>query len=121
MFVLCNAFSINMLTRTNGARDLAFIPVAREAARNLVVNHGARGEFACAIGHADTARVVATDLGLPELTDEWVSIAETRPTVSAEGNSLIVAQYRGPRLPVGATTLPDGAVIEYWQVYPAVR
>ena len=117
MFVLVNAFSINMLTRANGARDLAFIPVHRDAARNLVVNHSARGEFACAIGHADTARIVATDLGLPERAEEWAAIAETRPNASAEGNSLIVAQYRGPRLPVGATALPEGAVIEYWQVY----
>jgi len=121
MFVLCNAFSINMLTRANGARDLTFVPVAREAARNLVINHSARGEFQCAIGHADTARVVASDLGLPERATEWAAIAETRPNVVFDGNSLVVAQYRGPRLPAAATELPEGAVIEYWQVYPALR
>lgn len=117
MFILVNAFSINMLDRAKGARDVAFIPVQRNAARNLVVNHNARGEFVCAIGHEDTARVVAADLQLPEYADEWAVIAKTRPNVSAEGNSLIVAQYRGPRLPAGATELPEGATIEYWQVY----
>jgi len=82
-----------------------------------VVNSAQYDDFQCAVGHADTARLVAVDIGLPELAEAWAAIAATRPTVSAEGNSLIVAQYRGPRLPEGATTLPDGAVIEYWQVY----
>ena len=117
MFILTNAFSINMLDRSRGARDISFIPVAQEAARALVVNHSVRNEFACAIGHANTAQIVATDLGLPERAEEWAKIAEERPTVSLGNNSLIVAQYHGPRLPEGAIELPEGASVEYWQVY----
>ncbi len=117
MFYLVNSFSINMLDRKSGARDISFIPVAREAVKNLVINHSFREEFACAIGHEDTARAVAIDLGMPELAEPWAEIAKTRPTISAEGNSLIVAQYRGERLPAGTTELPIGAILEYWQVY----
>lgn len=35
--------------------------------------------------------------------------ATTRPTVSvSHGDVLLVAQYRGPHLPAGATSLPEG-------------
>lgn len=31
---------------------------------------------------------------------------------------IIVAQYRGPRLPEGATQLPEGATLEFYRVMP---
>lgn len=128
-FVLCNAFSINMLSqpevrlgpppRTGGqlveaarqiqraAVTLAFVPVTVEAARRLLET--ADG-WQSAIGHADTAAVVAAVLD--------VEVPVNRVEVTLDGDtSLIVAQYRGPRLPEGATTLPEGATIEFWQVY----
>jgi hypothetical protein len=95
-------------------RDLAYIPVTAAAAANLVRNEGAQ----CAIGHPDTARIVAGLLGMPECAEEWAAIAATRPNVvMGRGDSLIVAQYVGPRLPAGTTELPPGAAIEFWQVY----
>lgn len=36
----------------------------------------------------------------------------------AEDALTLVGQYRGPRLPDGATTLPEGATIEWWHVVP---
>jgi hypothetical protein len=33
------------------------------------------------------------------------------------GEGVLVAQYRGPRLPEGATELPEGATIEWYVVY----
>ena len=113
MVVLCNAFSINMLNRRVGARNISFIPIPRVVAWALVIKENAT----CAIGHEDMARMVAIDLDMPEYAEEWAAIARTRPTVSAEDNSLIVAQYRGGRLPAGATELPPGIMIEYWYVY----
>jgi hypothetical protein len=118
-FLLCNAFSINMMDRMLGGQNVIFIPVAKAAAKALVENHRRRGEFTCAIGHPDTARVVAGLLDQSEnVAEEWAEVAATRPTVTLDREtSLIVAQYRGPRLEVGATELPEGASIEFWQVY----
>lgn len=62
-----------------------------------------------AIGHADTARIVSGMLGV-ELPANRVNVK------LAKGEKMIVAQYSGPRLPEGATTLPDGAKIEFVMV-----
>jgi hypothetical protein len=44
-------------------------------------------------------------------------IAFNRDNLSlAEADTLIVAQYRGPRLPEGAITLPEGAEIVFFKV-----
>jgi len=103
-FILVNAFSINMLAREG--HDLAFRPVNVEAVQNLNRNHG----LVSAVGHADTAAVLSNVLGF--------DVPCNRVNVELDRNhSLVVAQYRGPRLPEGATTLPEGAAIEFWQVY----
>ena len=58
------------------------------------------------IGHADTARLVSDILG--------VELPANRATVKLQkGEKMIVAQYSGPRLPEGATSLPEGAMIEF--------
>lgn len=116
--ILCNSFSLNMLSLQ--AYRLAFVPIATPAAVNLVRNSMARGEFSVAIGHENTARLVASELcpGVPDCADDWAKVARTRPTVVfGPATTLLVAQYSGPRLPEGATSLPVGAVIRYWQVY----
>jgi len=99
---LSNAFSFNMLERIN--QRIHAVPVSAEEARaHLSYPEG----FTCAIGHADTAHVVGTDLGL--------ELEACRIDVQLQaGDILVVAQYRGPRLPEGATVLPAGATIEYW-------
>ena len=103
-FVLVNAFSVNMLAREG--HDLAFRPVNVEAFQNLNRNHG----LVSAVGHADTAAVLSTLLSF--------DVACNRANVTLDrDHSLVVAQYRGPRLPEGATELPAGATIEFWQVY----
>lgn len=104
-FLICNAFSINMLGREG--QDVAFVPVNVDAVRNLLRHE----VWESAVGHADTAAVFSNVLG--------VKIPVSRATVALRRyeTSLIVGQYRGPRLPEGATTLPEGSVIEWWQVY----
>jgi hypothetical protein len=58
------------------------------------------------IGHIDTAKIISGMLG--------VELPMNRKNVKlAQGEKMIVAQYSGPRLPEGATTLPEGAKIEF--------
>lgn len=115
-----NAFSINMLAKRE-ARALDFIPLTMAEARGAVSYHNS-DEIASAIGHADTARVVAHLLDVPERAEEWEAVAATRPNVKWNGEGeLLVAQYSGPRLPEGATSLPEGAEIQFWLVRPAAR
>lgn len=65
--------------------------------------------FESAVGHADTANVFA---GVLEL-----DVPTNRVTVSLEkGEVVVVGQYRGPRLPEGATTLPEGSTIQWIKV-----
>lgn len=104
-FIITNAFSINMLNR--GGQDIAYVPITPQGVKNLLKNE----KWESAIGHADTAAVVSSVLG--------VTIPANRASIKlTKGKtSLIVAQYTGPRLPEGTTTLPEGAEIEFWQVY----
>ena len=99
-----NAFSINMLP-TEGYCSVGFTPVAKEHIAKLA----AGGWLESAVGHKETADVLSTELGHP--------IAFNRETVKLRGGQeCIVAQYIGPRLPEGATSLPEGARIEYFSV-----
>ena len=96
MFLL-NAFSLNMLV---GNADIVVRKVSESVAASLAP--------ACvsAVGHADTAAVFSSVLG--------VEIPCNRATVALkEGDLALVGQYSGPRLPEGATTLPEGAAIKW--------
>jgi hypothetical protein len=65
-----------------------------------------REEFTSIVGHADMASVLTTMLG-KEVKFNRVS------TSLKMGDELIWAQYNGPRLPEGATSLPEGAEIVF--------
>jgi hypothetical protein len=99
---LLNAFSLNML----GGHENCQLEVSRlreEAARALAAS--ARS----GVGHADTAALFSTTLGR--------EVACVRATVQlANGDRALVGQYLGPRLEVGAATLPEGARIEWFLV-----
>jgi hypothetical protein len=59
-----------------------------------------------AVGHADTAAVFSSLLGVP--------VPMERRTVTLQpGETALVGQYSGPRLPEGATTLPEEATITW--------
>lgn len=99
---LTNAFSINMLPGRETEVD--FYPLTTEEAHDILVSG-----FESAIGHKDTAAVVSQILG--------IKVSVNRVDVKLNPDvQIIVAQYTGPRLPEGVTTLPDGAKIEFWQV-----
>ena len=61
------------------------------------------------IGHADTARV------LSRMLERDIPTNRVSVTLNV-GDTAIVAQYIGPRLPEGATMLPEGAEIRFYLV-----
>lgn len=83
-------------------------PMTVNSAICEIVGHQLEGgAVVSAIGHEDTARVVSTLLKT-ELAANRISVE------LQEGNKMIVAQLSGERLPPGATTLPDGAIIDFY-------
>ncbi len=101
---ILNAFSINMLP-TESFCSVGFSPVPKDHVAKLAKS----GLFQSAIGHKETADVLSSELGAP--------IPVNRETVKLKsGDEVIVAQYIGQRLPEGATSLPEGARIEYFSV-----
>lgn len=103
MKYLCNAFSINMIPLSGAT--VKFEPCSLDCARMMVSSE----EFISAIGHAETMALVNNQLG--------TSFEANRVSLSLNpGDFLLVAQYIGPRLPEGATQLPEGAEIRYFTV-----
>lgn len=101
-FVITNAFSINMLSMDS---DLKFSRLKETEARWIAENF----QHSSAVGHADTAAVLSTVLG--------VDVPMNRTTLQMQRSvGLLVGQYKGPRLEEGATALPEGASIEWWLV-----
>jgi hypothetical protein len=100
MYIL-NAFSVNMLTDFPSA--VQFAEVSIDEAKDLA------GGATSAVGHADTAAVFSSTLG--------VQVPMARVNVSLKsGATALLGQYRGPRLPEGATALPAGATIQWLRV-----
>jgi hypothetical protein len=103
--IVTNAVSLNMLPTDIVGGAIVFLRVSVENARRLATS---RGPVVSAIGHADTARLVGQQLG--------IELSADRRSIVLGGEPVLVAQYVGPRLPEGATTLPDGARIDYFVV-----
>ena len=97
---LSNAFSLNMVPAD--AEELT-VHIKRISAAEVPVN------VESVIGHPDTARIVSGILGR-DVPANRVSVAIN------PGDVLYVAQYRGPRLPAGATELPNNATITFYRV-----
>ena len=108
---LLNAFSANMLADFPVSVNFTEIPVSEARLALLLAAEEADEPYviASAVGHADTAAVFGAALG--------VHVACCRLTLSmSAGERAILGQYNGPRLPEGATTLPDGASIRWLMV-----
>lgn len=100
MTYLSNAFSLNMLS---SSEDFTLI-------RARKVEPSEVPETAMSvIGHTDTARVLSAILAreVP---------ASRKDVVLNSGDILYVAQYKGPRLPEGATQLPEGSTLEFLEI-----
>lgn len=97
--LLLNAFSLNMFDPSSS------FPIFRE----MQVDEVKKISLESAIGHADTANILSRMLERDILVN--------RVSVSLNsGDNAIVAQYIGPRLPEGATTLPEGAKIKFYRL-----
>lgn len=95
---ILNAFSLNMISGFPCTARFDEVPL--EKARELAAG------LESAVGHADTAAVFSSLLGIP--------VAVNRTTVTLQsGDVALVGQLRGPRLPEGCKTLPDGATIQW--------
>jgi hypothetical protein len=108
---LTNSFSLNMLSPSYHVYEFQVIH-ASEAA---ILLYALQANLVNAIGHAETHTLVEQtlrkyirELHLPEPQRLTIRLAP--------GDELLVAQYTGPRLPEGATTLPQGARLEFWMV-----
>ena len=110
---ICNAFSLSMLDRQKQLTNpYQLFPLKLEEVKAILSTRDV--EIVPAVGHSNTAQIIAEMLGLP------VEKVYDRKTVKLEdGEACIVAQYVGPRLPEGATALPEGATIEWWGVSQA--
>ncbi len=102
--LVLNAFSLNMLDFDG---NISWRKIPRDIIKDMI--HGDSSivpYLKSCIGHADTAAVISNDLEF--------ELPMNRETVSLQpGQRVIVAQYKGPRLPEGATSLPEGATIDY--------
>lgn len=104
---IVNAFSLGMVDPAIRKENFSirFSPLDLSTAE-------AREQFASfksCVGHVDTAAIFSSILGFP--------VEHNRsPAVLVEGNELLLGAYTGPRLPEGSTTLPEGAVIEWFSV-----
>jgi hypothetical protein len=106
---ICNAF-LNMISAP--VADIKTIQITLAEAKEFLDV----GVESC-VGVADTAAVFSQQLG--------VHIPPARVTVElTHDETIIVGQYSGPRLPEGATALPEGATIKWFAVhvsFPAVK
>lgn len=100
--LLLNAFSVNQLTAFPAV--VRFQRLTLDEARAL-----AGAGVDSAVGHPSTAAVFSGQLGVPVPFD--------RRTVSLDpGGRALLGQYRGPRLPEGATDLPPDGAVEWFLV-----
>jgi Ni,Fe-hydrogenase maturation factor len=109
---LANAFSLNMLSEPYHLLECR--QLEPHIAALLLHIHGK--QLVNAIGHEDLDAVVNNLLTLhvPHL----VLPKPERLTVKlAPADAVIVAQYTGPRLEPGTTTLPEDARITFWLVH----
>lgn len=115
--LIANAFSLSMLDRTvqsHRAFDAVYenprIPRPCDDPIAFLADWEKAGAtIGSVVGHADTSALFSAILDRP--------IAVNRVSVKLEQDTLLlVGQYQGPRLQEGATTLPEGASIEWWTV-----
>ena len=108
--ILANAFSLGMISsivphhNNRYAYDVGLSISIKEIDASDIPE-----DAVSVIGHADTARVLSSVLGR--------EIAFNRVSYTAEhGDRIYVAQLSGPRLPEGATELPEGATFKFYKI-----
>jgi len=103
MVYLSNAFNLSMLPPGSDA-EVRVTPVTVERAREIL-----SGGFVSAIWRDEVIAVVSDYLGIPVP-------ARRLSVMLRNGDTLVVAQYSGPKLEDGETELPPGAKIMFYTV-----
>lgn len=109
MIYITNSFSLNILPPldTNTHHLLEVTRISPAMAADILANHS----WQSAIGHSDMAMLVSRMLPLGH------DIPANRVNVSMDVDDIaLVAQYSGPRLPAGASRLPNDAEIRFYAV-----
>lgn len=130
MVALTNAFSLTMIHPeklaggvTLDARELSLVQAKAMLTRlveiewendDLSVSRHREKEFSgqSYIGHEDTARLLSGILGVRS----EIPVSRDKFVFSNKDEMVVVAQYLGPRLPEGATELPEGAEVRFYRV-----
>jgi hypothetical protein len=100
---ILNAFSMNMLDPTEIIVDVRRALLSLAEARLMLEG---TTDFESAVGHIDTAKLFSEQLGVPILPNR-INI------LLRKGDTALVGQHVGTRLPEGATQLPEGARIDW--------
>lgn len=101
--ILANALSLQMVELP---ATIVANPVSVEEVSKLL---SANANWISAVGHPDTAAVMSNMTG--------VEIPANRVNVHLDpGDTLIVCQVMGGRLPEGSTTLPEGITLKWIKV-----
>ena len=104
--VIANTFTSKMLDLSGGRIDAQFCPVTPDIIKDYIEESGSFESF---VGHADTAALFSSLLGL--------DVAHNRAAFKfEEGTVLFVGELSGGRLPEGATTMPEGVKISWVMV-----
>lgn len=108
MLYVSNAFSFNMFN---------FVPevlVQTELTVQEASNFLKKEVFESVFGHADSAKLVS------DMLDVEIVFNRSNQKFSY-GDKILVIQYNGPRLPEGATSLPEGAGFKFILVEPRTK
>ena len=101
MNYLSNAFSLNMFRNMD---DVQFLRIKSITPKDIPSK-----EVISVVGHKDMATILSDMLGF--------EVAYNRASLSLnDGDIIYVAQYVGPRLPEGATILPENAEIKFFEI-----
>lgn len=100
-------FSISMIDcMSEEGKNIFIQPILNP--KKWVIEKGEKNIISC-IGHEDTVKLINDKLG--------TRFPYARINISmVEGDIMLVAQYTGPRLPEGATTLPEGTTLRYYEI-----
>ena len=101
---LLNSFSGSMLPDCYHSRG-EFETLTLDEAKSYLASYG----LDSCIGHDDTASLFSSLLGR--------KVPCVRKSITLyTGDTAILGQYKGPRLPEGTTRLPEGATIIWYKI-----
>lgn len=116
-FYVLNAFSLNMIDVASCHVEVKEISL--EAASRLWREADSLHWVESGIGHSDTAAVFTNLLGKEVKCNRQTVKLKPRRNFGVgkdAGDVALVGQYSGPRLPEGATALPEGATVRWYTV-----